>query len=159
MENPILDAEILLERYPGKGGWTYAPIPELWQDKTKPFGWVKVTGYIDDYTLPATHLMPMGNNRLFLPVKAAIRKIIKKEAGQTVRVKLFRAEQLRDYSEDFLDCLKDEPAAWRNYQLLPTGEQKAYLDYIHAPDKDATRIERMAESVSRIAEGLCVKKM
>ncbi len=159
MENPILDTEILLERYPGKGGWTYAPIPELWQDKSQPFGWVKVTGYIDDYALPETHLMPMGNHRLFLPVKAAIRKIIKKEAGQAVRVKLYRAEKLQDYSTDFLDCLKDEPAACRNYQALPASEQKAYLDYIHATDKDAIRIERMAESVSRIAEGLYVKKL
>ncbi len=37
----------MLEKIPGKGGWTYAPLPEI---------------------------PPMGNGQHFLPVKAAIRK-------------------------------------------------------------------------------------
>ena len=159
MDNPVLDAEILLERFPGKGGWNYAAIPDLWQDKSKPFGWVKVTGFIDDYEIGETQLMPMGNKRLFLSVKAAIRKVINKEAGQTVHLKLYLAEKLQDYTQDFAICLQDEPAAWKHYQSFPVAEQKAYIDYIHAINNDATRIERMAESVSRIAEGKYARKL
>ena len=42
MEVPLVDKDYLLERTPGNGGWTYAPIPEVPQDKKAPFGWVKV---------------------------------------------------------------------------------------------------------------------
>ena len=28
---PLVDKEYLLEKYPGKGGWTYARIPEIAQ--------------------------------------------------------------------------------------------------------------------------------
>ena len=42
MEVPLVDKDYLLERTRGNGGWTYAPIPEVPQDKKAPFGWVKV---------------------------------------------------------------------------------------------------------------------
>jgi hypothetical protein len=44
MEKPLLDQTYTLQRFQGKGGWTYAEIPEVAQDKSTPFGWVKVRG-------------------------------------------------------------------------------------------------------------------
>ena len=85
---PLVNKKYLLEKYPGKGGWTYARIPEILQDKNTPFGWVKVMGSIDGYEIKNYHLMPMGNGQLFLPVKAAIRKKIGKETGDWVQVVL-----------------------------------------------------------------------
>ena len=41
MEVPLVDKDYLLERTPGNGGWTYAPIPEVPQDKKAPFGWAE----------------------------------------------------------------------------------------------------------------------
>ena len=32
MEVPLVDKDYLLERTPGNGGWTYAPIPEVPQE-------------------------------------------------------------------------------------------------------------------------------
>ena len=69
-EKPLVSRNYLLEKYPGKGGWTYAAIPEILQDKKSPFGWVKVRGWIDDFEIKNYKLMPMGNGKLFLPVKA-----------------------------------------------------------------------------------------
>ena len=79
MEQPLIDEKYLLEKFPGKGGWTYAKIPEILQDKSSPFGWVRVRGSIDGYEIKSYHLMPMGNGNLFLPVKAEIRKKIEKK--------------------------------------------------------------------------------
>ena len=59
------------------------------QDKSKPFGWVKVKGTIDGVPFNKYHLMPMGNGKLFLPVKSEIRKKIKKVAGDSVHVILY----------------------------------------------------------------------
>ena len=79
MNAPIADKIYLLEKYPGKGGWTYAQIPEIFPQKENPFGWVKVKGNIDGFEFSKYHLMPMGNGKLFLPVKAEIRKKSKKK--------------------------------------------------------------------------------
>ncbi len=89
---PLVNRKYLLEKYPGKGGWTYAAIPEVKPNKEKPFGWVKVSGTIDGYEIKDYHLMPMGNGDLFLPVKASIRKKINKHMGDFVHVVLY-AEQ------------------------------------------------------------------
>lgn len=32
-EKPLLDRKYLLEKFPGKGGWTYTAIPEVIQNK------------------------------------------------------------------------------------------------------------------------------
>lgn len=92
MERAIVNRKCLLEKYPGKGGWTYAQIPGIPRDPHAAFGWVKVHGSIDDYEIKDYHLMPMKNGNLFLPVKAAIRKKIGKSAGQFVRVILYLHE-------------------------------------------------------------------
>lgn len=80
-DKALVNKNYLLEKFSGKGGWTFAVIPEVAQDKHAPFGWVKVKGFIDDVEIYNYRLQPMGNGKLFLPVKAAIRKAIKKEAG------------------------------------------------------------------------------
>jgi len=76
---PLVDKKYKLEKFPGKGGWTFARIPEILQDKTKPFGWVKVRGTIDGYEIKKYNLMPMGDGMLFLAVRAEIRKKINKK--------------------------------------------------------------------------------
>ena len=48
---PLVDKKYLLEKFSGKGGWTFARIPEILQNKNAPFGWVKVRGTIDGYKI------------------------------------------------------------------------------------------------------------
>jgi len=38
MDKPLVNKKYLLEKYLGKGGWTYAAIPEVLQNKKAPFG-------------------------------------------------------------------------------------------------------------------------
>ena len=39
-EKPLVDKDYLLEKFQGKGGWTFAKIPEILQNKHSPFGLV-----------------------------------------------------------------------------------------------------------------------
>ncbi len=73
-EQPLVDDQFLLQKYPGKGGWTYTVLPESVRKKKTPFGWIQVKGFIDSFELKAYRLMPMSNGKLFLPVRAEIRK-------------------------------------------------------------------------------------
>lgn len=150
----IIQKKYKLEKIPGKGGWTYAAIPEMKQDKNNPFGWVKVKGFIDSYEISNYKLMPMGNGKLFLPIKAAIRKRIRKEAGDTVLITLYPDNDPVKIPQEFLECLKDEPSAHKYFFAMKEGEQKQYIDWIYAAKKESTRTERMAKAITRIAAGL-----
>ena len=75
-----------LQKSPNKGGWTYV----AWPDSVKCFGTrglVKVKATIDGHPFRGS-FMAMGNGKHMLPVKAEIRQIIGKEAGDTVTVRL-----------------------------------------------------------------------
>ena len=68
------------------GGWTYV----IWPESVKFFrtrGLVKIKGTIDGHPFRSS-FMAMGNGRHMLPVKAAVRRAIGKEAGDSVRVHL-----------------------------------------------------------------------
>jgi hypothetical protein len=89
MKKMLVNKKALLKRFPGKGGWTYAEIPEVEQNNSNPFGWVEVSGRINTHEIKRVKLMPAGNGQLFLPVKAEIRKKIKKQEGDYVHIILY----------------------------------------------------------------------
>ena len=139
-----------MEKYPEKGGWTYASIPEVLQDKHSPFGWVKVKGRIDDFEIKNYKLMPMGNGKLFLPVRADIRKKIGKKEGDWVNVVLYADNALTDVSEEFLDCLKEDPLAHQIFLTYTDGQQKEFIDWIYSAKTDETKVERIVETLNKL---------
>lgn len=155
-EQVLVDQEYLLEKFPGKGGWTYARIPEVLQNPSAPFGWVTVKGWIDDYELRQFKLMPMGDGQsLFVPVKAAIRKKIGKQAGDYVRIVLYPDHSELEIPEEILDCFANEdPALFETFKSFTQGQQKAYLDWIDAAKREETRVNRIVEMMERLVEGL-----
>ncbi|GAA4830807.1 YdeI/OmpD-associated family protein [Algivirga pacifica] len=154
-QKAIVNKEYLLKKFPGKGGWTYAEIPEISQDKSNPFGWVRVRGFIDDYELKQYKLMPMGEGKLFLPVKAAIRKNIKKEAGDIVSIQLFLDETPFLLPEEIKECLLNEPPSiYETFLSFTEGEQKAYIDWIYDAKMEDTKVSRIVEMINRLEKGL-----
>ncbi|HKH63051.1 MAG TPA: YdeI/OmpD-associated family protein [Flavitalea sp.] len=154
MEKPLVNKKYKLEKFPGKGGWTYTVISEIPPDKRERFGWVKVKGLIDDFELKGYHLMPMANGKLFLPVRAEIRKKIKKQEGDWVKVVLFQDTEPLFIPDEFLQCLRDEPAAYKTFHSYTESSKKYYVDWIYSSKKVETRIERMAQAIDRLARGL-----
>ena len=79
-----------LQKSPKKGGWTYV----VWPKSVKFFathGLVKVKGSIDGYPFRSS-FMAMGDGTHMLPIKVEIRRIIGKEVGETVTVRLNEAK-------------------------------------------------------------------
>lgn len=152
MNKPLVDKKYLLEKFPGKGGWTYAAIPEVLQSKDAPFGWVKVRGSIDEFKFEKYNLAPMGNGKLFLPVKAEIRKKIKKQAGDYVHVILFPDNESLTIPEEFLLCLQDEPVAFQFFNSLNDGEKQHYIKWIYSAKTDQTKVDRIAKTIDRLTK-------
>lgn len=74
-----------------KGGWTYL----LWPDSVAYLGTgkaAKVEGTMDGHEFQATFL-PWGDGTHMLPIKASLLKVIKKQAGDTVEVRLIRRSE------------------------------------------------------------------
>ena len=152
-EKPLVDKEVILRKFQGKGGWTYAEIPEVLQNKHNPFGWVRVRGFIDDYEIKSYHLMPMGNGRLFLPVKSQIRKVIKKQEGDVVRVKLYTDNVPTKISEELKECLALEPDAYEKFLECSDSEQRAFITWIDSAKTDKTTVERIAKMIEMLLKG------
>ncbi|WP_423129795.1 YdeI/OmpD-associated family protein [Gaoshiqia sp. Z1-71] len=151
MEKPLVNNKYILEKFPGKGGWTYAAIPEIRPDKKAPFGWIKVKGQIDGFAIKSYHLMPMGNGQLFLPVKAEIRKKIGKKEGDRVHVVLYRDTTPVEIPEELLTCLRDEPEAYEAFLSCTDGEKKAVVDWIYSAKQEGTKVERIAKTINKLA--------
>lgn len=89
MNTLLLDEALMLEKFPGKGGWTFVRLPEIKTPSGKPLGWDKVCVIFDEHEVSEMGLLSLGNGQRFLPVKAEIRKLIGKQAGDQIRLQIF----------------------------------------------------------------------
>lgn len=150
---PLVDKAYLLEKFQGKGGWTFVRIPEILQNKNTPFGWVRVRGSIDNFEIKNYNLQPMGNGMLFMPVKAEIRKKINKKEGDYIHIVLFPDNFPTEIPEELKLCLIDEPNAYETFLGYTHGEQKALIEWIYSAKTDTTKVGRIAKIIDKLITG------
>lgn len=140
---PIVQRTAIIEQFPYSNGWRFIRIPEVEQPKDVPFGFLGVCGSIDDYEIVSAKLMPIGNGQLFLPVKATIRKFLKKDTGDTVKVLLYPESIPVDIDAEIMGCLKLMDKSWEAFNKLPVSKQRTHMEYINQAHTDKSRIKRI----------------
>lgn len=148
----LVDKEYLIEKFQGKGGWTFVRIPEIAPNKNSPFGWVKVQGTIDNFEIKNYNLQPMGNGTLFLPVKAEIRKKIRKKTGDYVHIILYPDIEPIEIPKELSLCLQDDTQALHFFNSLSQSEQYSYVKWIYSARTDQTKEDRIANALDRLAK-------
>lgn len=149
MEKPLVDKDYLLQKFDFKGGWTYAEIPEIPMPKTS-FGMLKVKGKIDDYEFSNVRLMPLGNGNLFLALKLEIRKKIKRQAGDTVHITLYKDEEPMIIPEELILCMEYENGVLEKFESYSDGEKKAFIDWIYSAKAEETKADRIAKTIAMV---------
>ncbi|MBS1495420.1 MAG: DUF1905 domain-containing protein [Bacteroidetes bacterium] len=153
-----------LKKFASKGektGWTYIDISQKIAEALKP-GCKKsfrVKGSIDDYAIKYIALLPMGDGNFIMPVNAEIRKAIKKQNGAEVLLKILPDSSVIKISEEFLDCLKDEPKAWKQFEKMPPSHQHYYSNWITSAKTEPTKIKRIALAVNTLANKMSYSEM
>lgn len=150
MNAEVLNKSLQLKKFEGKGGWVYVLIEGISQDKSARFGWVLVSGWIDDYELNNVKLMSMGQGRLFLPVKAEIRKVINKKEGDFVTVKLVVNNIPKISLEELMECFED-PLVLKRFNSQTTEKQQEMLDWINSSKVDKIQIQRIKDLLKKLS--------
>jgi hypothetical protein len=152
--DPVIDGSYSLYKHERHTGWVYALIDDAKKVKGK-YPKLRVKGSIDGFKISKTILASYGREGYILPVRSEIRKQIRKDEGDKVRVILYADDSgLFEIPEEFEICLRDEPAARQFYYSLSENEQRMYALWIGSAKKVETRSDRIAESIERLKRGL-----
>ncbi len=149
----------ILEKFGSMGektGWTYIKIPlsvtaKLMPGTRKSF---RVKGLLDEHSIKAVALIPMGEGQFIMPINASMRKAIRKNIGATITGVLELDAEPIPLSSGLLECLQDEPDALKNFTDLLPSHQQYYSKWIESAKTEVTKVKRIGVVVNGLARGL-----
>lgn len=138
-----------------KTGWTYILISAELASLLKPDNRqsFRVKGKLDDFEISGIALIPIGDGKFILPLKADIRKQIRKNKGDSIKVQIQQDTRPFEINIDFMQCLEDEPSALENFRKLTGSHQRYFSKWIDSAKTLPTRDKRIAMAVSALAKG------
>lgn len=154
----MVNLSTIIEKFDKMGektGWTYVFIPFDVAEKINPKvkKSYRVKGKIDSIPIKQMALIPMGSGDFIIPLKADLRKKIKKQKGEKVKLVLELDASEFKISSDFLECLKDDKSAEKFFKALTPGHQKYYSKWID----EAKTIETKSKRIAQALEGFKMK--
>ncbi len=147
-----------IERFGQQGektGWTYVIIPAAIATTLKPGNKksFRVKGKLDNHKIKQVALMPMGEGDFVLPLNTGMRKGIGKNLGAAIEVQLMVDTQEINPPTALIECLKDEPAAWAQYNDIAPSHRLYFTRWIESAKTEATKTKRIALTVTALAAG------
>lgn len=145
----IKDEELVIHYEKGKGAWTYCLIiPNTKQIKSK-WGFLKVSGTIDNYPIYSKNLAPKKDSDKYLSISESIRNAIQKKAGDTVKVTLTIDQSHPSLTESqILECFEDAQVLG-HFQKLNSKEQQEILLSISKEATEELQSKRIIYFIER----------
>jgi hypothetical protein len=140
---PLFKGNKTIQRFPGKGGWTFVEFDTLHGIKKEKFGMIKVKGNVDACEINSIHLMPKGDGNLMLTLNLYVRKFIKKKVGDVVMIEIYKDDEDFPIPEEFLDCFAGEPDALEYFLSLNNSIKRNVIQYVYQATKEETKAKRI----------------
>ena len=127
-------------------GWTVITIPAKVANKINPHckKGFRVKGKLDDFEINKVALMPAGEGDFIMPLNAAMRKGIRKQKNDTLKVQLEIDEAPILPPSELIECMQDEPEALKYFNSLPQSHRNYFTKWIDSAKTDATKAKRIA---------------
>lgn len=138
-----------------KTGWSYVFVPQTvaQQIKSGEKKSFRVKGKIDQVEVGGVALLPMGEGDFIIPLKAGLRKKLKKEEGATVELNLvFDADFKIEMPDDLEICLADEEHLMQQFLSMPKSHQNYFINWLNSAKTEATRTKRIIMIVDAMAK-------
>lgn len=138
-----------------KTGWSYVFIPGAVANQIKPNEKksFRVKGKIDQVEVKGVALLPMGEGDFIIPLKAELRKALKKEEGAVVELNLtFDADFKIEMPDDLELCLADEEVLMQQFLSMPKSHQNYFINWLNSAKTEATRTKRIIMIVDAMAK-------
>lgn len=144
-----------------KTGWTYITIPAAVAQAIKPNNKksFRVKGKLDAYAFAGVALLPMGEGDFIMALNATMRKAIKKQKGDQLKVVIEEDKIGYALNADFMACLQDEPKAKAYFESLPRGHQNYFSKWIESAKTEATISKRIAQAITALSRQMGFAEM
>jgi hypothetical protein len=147
-----------IERYGQQGektGWTFCLVPAAEAQRLKPNNKrsFRVKGFLDHHALERVALIPVGGGDFIIPLNAEMRKGIGKNLGAALKVQLEMDTSEILAPDALIECLKDEPAAWLQYNRIAPSHRLYFIKWISSAKTEVTSAKRIAQTVTALAAG------
>jgi hypothetical protein len=149
----MVSFKVTIEKFKKQGektGWTYFIIPSKLAQKINP-GVKKsyrIKGSLDNYMFSGLSILPMGEGDFLLALNAAIRKGIRKKAGDTLLVKIELDQSKYQLNKELMELLESEPKALAHFNSLPGSHQNYFSKWIESAKTINTRHDRIASTLN-----------
>jgi hypothetical protein len=144
-----------------KTGWTYIRVPAALAGKLMPGNKksFRVKGKLDELVVEKVALLPMGEGDFIMALKANIRKTLRKQKGDSLRVELEVDKAVIKPPKDLMECLSDEPEALAYFSSLPKSHQNYFGNWVREAKTEGTRTKRLVSVVTAMTRRLSFSEM
>jgi uncharacterized protein DUF1905/bacteriocin resistance YdeI/OmpD-like protein len=133
-----------------KTNWTYIIVKSEIAEQLSPGNKksFRVRGKLDEMSIEQIALLPAGDGAFMLPVNATMRKRLYKQAGATLKVKIAAEEAPPPMDQEMIQCLRDDPDAWAQFNSLTKSHQRYFNNWVASAKTTHTRDIRIAHTVN-----------
>ncbi|MFC3559130.1 YdeI/OmpD-associated family protein [Pedobacter jamesrossensis] len=134
-----------------KTGWSYVFIPASLANQIKANCKTsfRIKGKIDNVEINGMATVPMGEGDFIIALKRELRKKLKKEAGNSVKLYLEEDKDFKiDMPEDLEICLFQEEGLIEQFLSMPKSHQNYFINWLNTAKTEPTRTKRLVMIVN-----------